>query len=156
MAGREKTDPWVVALRLLTRRDHSKAELKKRLVEKGAGPEQITEILHRCEELGYLDDLRYAAGRARTLMGLGRAVGHKILIDLRQRGISSELAEQALAQARDEYNDQQVLEDLLERRFPQFDYRTASDNERRRVIHFLQRRGFLLDRIMAQLTQKGC
>ena len=91
--------PWATALRILTRRDHSQAELRKRLSDKGFDAEQIETTLQRCLDLGYLDDARYALNRAASLMNQGRAVGHRVLADLRQRGVSDELAEQALAAA---------------------------------------------------------
>jgi SOS response regulatory protein OraA/RecX len=43
----------------------------------------------------------------------------------------------------------------MDRRFPDFDYDSASLKERRRVVHYLQRRGYPLSRIMDQLTRKG-
>jgi SOS response regulatory protein OraA/RecX len=43
----------------------------------------------------------------------------------------------------------------LQRRFPDFNYSSAPAKERRRVVHFLQRRGFAIGRIMDQLTRKG-
>jgi regulatory protein len=88
-------------------------------------------------------------------MNQGRAVGHRILADLRQRGISEELAEQALAAAREACDEDTLLADLLARRFPDFNYNTASAKEKRRVVNFLQRRGFAISRTLDQLTRKG-
>lgn len=150
-----RTDPWPVALRLLTRRDYSRAEMHQRLSDRGFDPARIDETLQRCLELGYLDDTRYALNRASSLMNQGRAVGPRILADLRQRGISEEVACRALAKARTDCDENQLLQALLARRFPNFAYDTAPAKEQRRVVHFLQRRGFTLSRIMAQLTRKG-
>jgi regulatory protein len=88
-------------------------------------------------------------------MTLGRAVGPRILVDLRQRGISEEVACQALAKAREACDEDELLASLLQRRFPDFSYNTASAKERRRVVHFLQRRGFSIGHIMDRLTRKG-
>ncbi len=148
-------NPWPEALRILTRRDYSQAELRKRLADKGFDPEQIDTTLQRCIDLGYLDDARYALARATSLMSHGRAVGHRILADLRQRGVSAELAEQALAAAREACDEEALLSDLLTRRFPGFSYDTAPAREKRRIVNFLQRRGFAIGRIMDQLTRKG-
>jgi regulatory protein len=147
--------PWPTALRLLTGRDYSQAELRQRLLDKGFDPGSVDETLQRCLALGYLDDARYAISRATRLMAQGRAVGPRILADLRQHGIAEELACRALDQARAACDEGEMLRLLLERRFPGFDYDSASPKERRRVVHFLQRRGFSLGRIMAQLTRKG-
>ena len=149
------TDPWPTVLRLLTGRDYSQALLRKRLLDKGFDPVRIDDVLQRCLELGYLDDARYALSRATSLMRQGRAVGPRILIDLRQRGISEELATEALDKAREAYDEKQLLTSLLQRRFPDFRYDAAPDKERRRVVHFLQRRGFAISSIMDQLTRRG-
>jgi len=148
-------NPWSTALRILTRRDHSQAELREKLADKGFDAELVHTTLQRCIELGYLDDARYALNRATVLMNQGRAVGHKILADLRQRGISKELALQALAAAREACDEDALLADLLARRFPDFNYNTAPAKEKRRVVNFLQRRGFITGRILDQLTRKG-
>ncbi len=144
-------NPWATALRMLNRRDYGVSELAKRLNERGFSEDQVKAVLKRCVELDYLDDARYASARARSLMRQGRAVGRCILADLRQRGIDEETACLALEDARGELSDQSVLTALLERRFPEFDFSAAAVKERRRVIHFLQRRGFPLDLIMQEL-----
>ena len=151
----ERTDPWSTILRLLTGRDYSQAELRRRLLNKGFDQTRIDAALQRCLELGYLDDARYALHRATSLMNQGRAVGPRILVDLRQRGISEELACQALDKAREVCDEEQLLASLLQRRFPNFSYSSAPDKERRRVVHFLQRRGFSISHIMDQLKRKG-
>jgi regulatory protein len=139
----------------LSRRDYSREGLRRRLLDKGFDPADVDRALQRCEQLDYLDDARFAGNRARQLMAQGRAVGPRILADLRQHGIAEEVAARALDQARAAHDETELLGALLERRFPGFDYDTAADREKRRVIHFLQRRGFPIDRIMAQLTRKG-
>lgn len=151
----DRNDPWPAALRILTRRDYSQAELRQRLAEKGFDQARIDNTLQRCIELGYLDDARFALHRATSLMRQGRAVGTRILLDLRQHGVSEEAACKALALAREACDEEQLLAELLERRFPDFDYSSATAKERRRVVHFLQRRGFPINRIMEQLTRKG-
>jgi regulatory protein len=151
----DRTDPWPKALRLLTGRDYSQAELRRRLLDKGFAATRVDDALQRCLELGYLDDARYALNRATTLMTRGRAVGPRILLDLKQRGVSNELACQALEQARELCDEEELLRSLLQRRFPDFSYNSAPAKERRRVVHFLQRRGFSISCIMDQLTRKG-
>ena len=151
----DRADPWPAALRILTRRDYSQKELRQRLQDKGFEQTRIDDALQRCLDLGYLDDARYALNRATSLMSQGRAVGKRVLLDLRQHGVNEESANRALEKAREVYDEEQLLASLLERRFADFNYSSALVKERRRVVHFLQRRGFTIDRIMAQLTRKG-
>jgi regulatory protein len=140
---------------MLNRRDFSVAELTRRLAGKDLAPDQVKAVIDRCLELGYLDDARYAVQRARSLMRQGRAVGVRILIDLRRSGIDESTAQQALEQARTEQSDADVLGELIERRFPLFDFGASTDKERRRIVQFLLRRGFPLDSILKKLTEKG-
>ena len=151
----DRTDPWPAALRILTRRDYSQSELRQRLTDKGFDPARIDDALQRCLELGYLNDGRYALNRATSLMNQGRAVGKRVLLDLRQHGVNEETANRALEQAREACDEELLLASLLERRFANFNYDSAPAKERRRVVHFLQRRGFTIDRIMDQLTRRG-
>jgi len=154
-AKAERTNPWAEALRILTRRDYSQFELRQRLRDKGFEQDLIETALQRCLELGYLDDQRYALNRATSLMRQGRAVGQRVLYDLRKHGIDEEVANRALEQARESCDETSLLTSLLEKRFPGFSYNAAPDKERRRVVHFLQRRGFTIDLIMQQLLRKG-
>jgi len=150
------SDPFVVALRLLTRRDRSEAELREKLEQFGFSTSNIDQTIVRCREYNYLDDQRYALERARALMRSGRGVGQKILLDLRRRGIAAETAEQALATATSELETDQLLRDLLDRRFPGFNYRQAAERERRRVVGFFQRRGFPLELIFRVIKEEEC
>ncbi|KIH76273.1 regulatory protein [Geoalkalibacter ferrihydriticus] len=148
------SDPLTCALRLLSARDRSVAELSAGLQQRGYPEEEIQETVQRCSELGYLDDQRYAHERARALARSGRAAGSRILLDLRRRGISEELAVAALSAAEAELAPEQMLRDLLERRFPGFDYAHADERQKRRVLSFFQRRGFSLEQIFAIIRQE--
>ncbi|MEZ4598313.1 MAG: regulatory protein RecX [Syntrophotaleaceae bacterium] len=151
----KKFDPFAVALRLLTARERSGRELAERLRQKGFDDAACDETVARCRSLGYLDDARFARGRARQLLESGRAVGRHLLLDLQQHGISESLAREILSELEQEQSPRQVLENLLQRRFPGFDYDRADDRERRRVINFFLRRGFdlalVLDRIKGRV-----
>ncbi|MDO3377440.1 regulatory protein RecX [Geoalkalibacter halelectricus] len=148
------SDPLALAVRLLSARDRSAAELRAALQRRGVAAELIEQVLDRCRELGYLDDQRFARERARALLRSGRAAGTKILLDLRRRGIDDDLAAAALSAAEAEQSPAQTLRELCARRFADFVYEHADAGERRRVVTFLQRRGFSLDQIMAILRQE--
>jgi regulatory protein len=141
---------------MLTRRDYSTLELRQRLQDRGYDQALVESALERCRVHQYLDDDRYAYNRAVSLLSQGRAVGPKIVSDLQRRGIAPHVAQQALSLAMQDFDEDQLLESLLARRYPRFDYAAAAPAERRRVVTFLQRRGFSLETIMNKLTQKGC
>ncbi|BCA78791.1 hypothetical protein AOP6_0578 [Desulfuromonas sp. AOP6] len=143
------------ALRLLALRGRSEEELRGKLRRKEFSEQDIAACLERCRQLGYLDDERFAEERARLLLSQGRATGKRLLLELQRLGIEEGLARQALETARTEHDEMGLLTDLLDRRFPQFDYQSADDRQRRRVIHYFMRRGFTFTDVMAAVQKKG-
>jgi len=146
-------DPFAAALRLLTGRDRSEAELSEKLKQFGFSAEAIATALEKCREYSYLDDRRYALERSRAMLRNGRGFGIKILLELRRRGIDESTATAALETAAAEIDSDQLLRDQLQLRFPGFCYATADAKQRRRVVSFFQRRGFSLGQIFNILYQ---
>ena len=150
----KESDALPAALRLLTMREHSEAELAERLRKKDFSPSSIEAALKRCGDLGYVDDARFALERARSLMRNGRAVGRRILADLRARGVSEAIALAALEQAQGECSEEELLADLSRLRFPDFSYADADDRQRRRVVNYFLRRGFPLPLVLSFLKEE--
>ena len=151
--NRAPGDPWAATLRLLTRRDYGTEELRRRLLDKGFANEAVEAAVARARELGYLDDERYIATLTRSFVGSGRAVGPRLSLELKRRGLPAELIGATVSASRQSGAEEQALRDLIARRFPSFDLAVADERERRRVVNFLQRRGFPLDRILNQLKR---
>lgn len=147
------SDPFTRALRILGRRDHSEAELRRKLERFGFSASAIDSAVERCYHYDYLDDQRYALARCREMLRNGRGVGPRILLDLRRRGLNEKVAREALESAAKEFSDVEVFQQQLERRFHGFDYTAASDKERRRVVSYFQRRGFQLSVIFSELKK---
>lgn len=148
------SDPFAVALRLLTHSDCSTARLREKLQRRGFAAAQIDAAIARCQHYDYLNDRRYAALRARTLMQSGRGVGQRVLLDLRRQGISEEIAHEALAAASEDFEPELLLRQELARRFPDFDYASADQRQRQRVVNFFRRRGFSVAQILTELRQE--
>jgi regulatory protein len=151
--NQEGRDPWVVALRLLTRRDYGTQELRQRLLAKGFPAEAVEAAVARGIELGYLDDARHVEQLSRSLLATGRAAGPRLLLELRRRGLPEELIHAAVSAGRAAGVEDQALRTLIARRFPTFNFSAADDRERRRVVSYLQRRGFPFDRILNELKR---
>jgi regulatory protein len=146
-------DPWATALRLLTRRDYGIQELRQRLLAKDFRADEVEQVIVRGIDLGYLDDARHVERLTRTLLTTGRAVGPRLSLELRRRGLPDELIHAAMVETRSSGGEDAALRALISRRFPGFDYAAAAERERRRVVLFLQRRGFSLDRILTELKR---
>jgi regulatory protein len=125
-----------VALRLLARRDYSRAELAQRLVRRGVTAAEVEPLLDEFEQLGYLSDARYAGALVRQREG--RLARRAIARDLRDKGIGADAARDALSSlgARDELADATAL---WVRRFGTA---PADEREKARQVRFLLSRGY--------------
>jgi len=148
------SDPFTVALRLLTYRDRSTTELTRKLRERGFGQNDIDPVLNRCLELGYLSDERFAFSRARALVSSGRAVGIRALNELKKAGVAIDLAERALAEAETEQDLPDLMDEIRRRKFPDFEFDTATEKEKNRVLNFFRRRGFPVSMILTVLKSE--
>jgi regulatory protein len=136
------------AFRALARRDHSIAELERKLRERKISEPAAAAVIARLEESGYLDDRRFAERWAEAAVRNGRGYGVRLRQDLSRRGVSREIIEEVLAGIASTCGEADALATLAERRFAGFVPAAASDRERRRVVGYLQRRGFTLATIL--------
>lgn len=139
-SGDDTPDPQAlerIAVGLLARREHSRAELLHKLTTRGFAAADIEPLLDRLATQRLQSDARFAASYAR--MRSGRGYGpRRIRAELRERGIAAELIEHELATLAGAETGR--IDDIWRRKFasllPQ-DYR-----ERARQMRFLQQRGF--------------
>lgn len=84
------------AFRLLGYRDRSRTELARKLRDRGYPAAVANEIVTRLEEIGIIDDQRFAASwvRSRAAQGMG---ARRIARELGQKGVAAETIEEALA-----------------------------------------------------------
>ena len=130
------------AMRLLARREHSRAELRGKLVGRGFENDSVEELLQGLEDQDLLSDERFAmsliASRAETGYGPKR-----IDLELRNRGVSEELAREALAKAEVDWGQQ--VTDQAVKKFGSDPAQTFPEWARR--ARHLERRGFGQDAI---------
>jgi regulatory protein len=89
-------DPIDVAAAALRHRDRSRSEVDERLAKAGVGEAERAEALDRLEQVGYVDDTRFAASRAAALAARGQGDA-AIRFDLRGRGVDRDAIESAVA-----------------------------------------------------------
>lgn len=141
------------SVRVLSLRDHSEAELRRKLKEKGYEEPEVEESVTRLYALGYLDDTRFARLFASSAMRNGRGYGGRVKLELARRGVASEIAARVLAELSEEFSESELLAQTMARRFAGFDPAVATEKERRRVVGYLQRKGFSLSAILAILKE---
>jgi regulatory protein len=141
-------DLRVRALRLLARREHSRAELRRKLaphVEEGV---DLDALLDDFTRLGWLSEERYIE---QTMRAKSRRFGPlKIAHYLREKGIGEAEMAQALSLAR--AGECESLEAVWRSRLGRVPDDAA---EKARQIRFLQGRGFSLASIMELLRRVG-
>ena len=134
------------ALRLLARREHSRAELARKLAPYAGSEQELETLLDSLVERKQLSDERYAAERAHWL---ARKYGaSRIRHDLRAKGVAEELIARACAGG-DEFERCSVA---LKKK-----YRAPATTreERARRARFLQSRGFSHEVIRRALALAG-
>ena len=121
------------ALRYLVRREHSRAELVRKLAPHAESHEALNAVVDLLLSKKQLSDERFAEERARSLSRKYGAA--KIRQDLTSKGISQELADRAAAGL----NETEKARAILARK-----YRApaATREERAKRARFLQGRGF--------------
>ena len=139
------------ALRLLTGRDYTAAGMRKKLALRQIAEQDIEPAILRLQREGWLDDHRFAARFAESALASGRYYGVRLRLEMRRRGFTSDVVEEVLAPLLAENDEHSEVRSAAERRSPGFSYSEASDRDRRRMVGFLQRRGFGFSVIMRAL-----
>lgn len=130
------------ALKLLARREHSRAELARKLSAHAEDPAEIEKVLDDCERRGWLSEQRVVEQRVHTLRK--RFGARRIEQDLRQKGISGEAVATALADLKSGELD--AAREVWRRKFGGRLPRSPAD--RARQVRFLQGRGFELEVVL--------
>lgn len=132
-----------VALGLLARREHSRTELKRKLLQRGFEQSAIQQVLDQLTNQGWLSDTRYVEVqlRRRAQAGYGPL---RIREELQQQGITKAEVEQALKAAAYDWfaSLQQVWQSKFAGQLP------TTDSERARQMRFLTYRGFAVSDVL--------
>ena len=146
MAKRERPDTpselKVRALRLLARREHSRAELARKLAAHAESPQALDGTLDQLASRKQLSDERYAEARATSLARKYGAA--KIRQDLKAHGVADAIIERV-----SNAGDEERARAILARKY----HGTATSREEAaRRARFLQGRGFSYETIRRALA----
>ncbi|MCL5061168.1 MAG: recombination regulator RecX [Candidatus Thermoplasmatota archaeon] len=132
------------ALRLLARREHSRAEIARKLGQAGFAAADIARLLDEFEEKNWLSDRRFAESYVADHRA--RAGSVKLAYDLRQRGVPDPVIEGVLSDHRDS-----ELERAREVWQKKFGTPPVDAAEKAKQIRFMLSRGFALKIIQKAL-----
>lgn len=160
MKNTEASSPervYQYALKLLAARDYTSSKLSTKLGARSFAEADVETAVRRLTDEGWLNDRRFAERFAESSLASGRFVGPRLRLEMRRRGVPAGLIDDVFGQMQGEHDEWEGAASVLERRYPGFSFKTADDREKRRVLSFLQRRGFGFSAIMramrAELTE---
>lgn len=138
---------------MLARRPYAIAEMRRALERKFGAAPRVSEAIARLRQLGYLDDRKFAAQYASSLVrnrGLGR---HRVRRELKAKLVDYRYIESALNQAFEETDERQLLEQALEKKLRTLRPPITS-SKLFSLCQNLMRRGFRSDDIMKAVRSR--
>jgi regulatory protein len=130
------------ALKLLARREHTRAELARKLSAHCEDPDELERVLDDLESRGWVSERRVVEQLVHARRA--RYGARRIERDLRQKGVSDEAVAAALAQLKG--GEFEAAREVWRRKFGGRQPRRPAD--RARQVRFLQGRGFDLEVIL--------
>lgn len=134
------------ALWLISYRSHSKKELRDK-ISRTCDRQSAEKAVERMEELGLVNDRDYAERCAQTLIFTKHMSKRGAAMELRRRGIESDLIDEALDEI--EVDEREQIAAVIERKYPKIE----DEKIRRRATAALQRLGYGWDDIKAVLNE---
>ena len=130
------------ALWLISYRSHSKKELRDK-IRRTCDRQSAEKAVERMEELGLVNDRDYAERCAQTLIFTKHMSKRGAAMELRRKGIESEIIDEVLGDI--EVDEREQIQAVIERKYPKI----GDEKIRRRAVAALQRLGYGWDDIKA-------
>jgi len=142
--------PTQRALGLLTRREHSRAELERKLSQRGVPAADAQAVVDGLARDGWQSDARFAESllRVRAGSGYGPAYVRAELANLHR--LSADVIAAAMGGFEGDWIA--VARGQIHRRYPQAP--SGAEAARRKAMEFLLRRGFSMEQARAALAQQ--
>ena len=139
------------ALTLLSRRDYTSSELRKKLLERDHDADAVNTLIQDLTTSRLLDDRRVAASHVRTaaaIKGRGRL---RIARELAARGLPKDIVSEALGAVEKQDEATAIRKILTRKKWPA----NPSLADRRRMFQHLLRRGYSSEVIQRALGRGG-
>jgi regulatory protein len=108
---------WDYALRILSRKAYSAAEVKQKLMVRAAPGSNISAVLTKLKEYGFADDEKFSESFAQSRLrneGFGRS---RVLRDLRSKRVPPNVAEQAIEKTFAGTSESELIDNFLARKY---------------------------------------
>lgn len=143
------------ALRLLAGRDYSAARIRKKLIEREFTVEDTDAAVMRLEEDGWINDRRFAERFVEYALSSGKYYGVRLRQELRRREIPADIVDRAVQHTYADHDQSAAIRDILKKRYAGFSFSTSDEKEKRRIMGYLQRRGYGFSSIMQVLRESS-
>jgi regulatory protein len=148
-----------VAFRFLGLAARSRGEVEKRLERDAFGPEIIAAVLAELEARGYLDDTRFARDWVADRADRKRYGRARLAAELHRKGVDRETIQETLESVDDASELARALQAARSKWQPRLLEEADSETilaEKRRLVNFLQRRGFswpIIEQVLTEIVQ---
>ena len=129
------------AVKLLTAKSRSVAELRERLAERCSSKAIVETVIARLREYGYLDDERYALGYASSKVRQQPIGRRRLELSLAKRKVDRAVADEALDQVFAETPEEELLDRALAKRI-RLRGRPKTREDAKKLFDHLLRQGF--------------
>ena len=146
---------YVRALRWLTARELSEAQVRARLAEYGYTATAIRPAVERLLANRTIDDRRAATAVARTEARVRRHGPHRVMGKLIAMQIDRELAKDVVRELFGEEDQDAIIDEALDRRLRGKTERLKDHKERQKLIAYLVRQGFSASAASAAIRNKS-
>ena len=136
---------YIRAIDLISRRLRSEREIRDYAFRKTWAKENTEKVIERLRERGYLNDEKFAESFVRSRATLRNYSARKMKMELRKKGIASEIVDQVLT-ANDDFDEDQALKNLIQKKRKNYD-------SEQKLIAYLAHQGFSYDKIKAALDE---
>lgn len=136
---------------ILGRRDHSCAELKSKLHQRGHNGQEIDRVIDKCRRYNYLDDARYARQRTTVLRRKGYGP-RRIRGDLLTKGIASDLVALVFDEVYGFDRQRKDCRGVLAKKLKNASGKEDPTRLRQKLHRFLLNRGFTPETVQEELA----
>ena len=148
----ETAKAFSYALRLLNYRERSRREVRDKLERKKFSAPVIAEVLEKCEDLGLIDDEKFARLWIRSRIRFKPRSAWLIGRELREKGIKEEMIGPILEEEYPAEEERETVRSLASRRIRYY-RRDDRETARRKLYAYLARRGFSGDMISKAVAE---
>lgn len=132
------TKAFSLALDLISRKSATKKQINEKLKKSGYDEDIVTMVCDELKSMGYLDDVEYAREFAKDMISYKKQGKTKIIMELKNRGISQDDIREALSDM--DFCEEDSISEHLLKKFSQSDLTDMKSKEK--AMRYLLYRGF--------------